>query len=162
MKSAFRNLTAVAALAAIVSFAPITAQANSNCDGPHSYGHGKHFSKMATELGLSDQQKQQIKEIMKKNRPQFEPLIKQKRTEQRALHALIQADKIDEAAIRAQSAKLGNIEADLAVQRAHSGQDFRKVLTPDQAKKFKELHAKRDHRQDAFRDCAGKHFKQDK
>jgi protein CpxP len=158
MKIALRSLTALAALAAITSFAPISAHAHSSCDGPHGYRHGHHFKKMAAELGLSDQQQLQIKEIMKKNRPRFEPLMQQKKTEQRALRTLIQGDTIDDGAIRAQAAKLSAVEADLAVQRAHGAQEIRKVLTTEQVKKFRELQAKRDQRMDAFHDHSGKHI----
>jgi periplasmic protein CpxP/Spy len=70
--------------------------------------------------------------------------------ERRALRTLIQADTIDEAAIRAQSAKVAAIEADLAVQRAHSAQDFRKVLTPEQLQKFKAMQDQRDSKRDKF------------
>jgi len=162
MKLVFRSLTIVAALAAITSFAPTTAQARSFCEGAHGNGHAHHFKKMAAELGLSEQQKQQVREIMQKNRPQCEPLIKQKRAEQAALRALVQADRIDEAAIRAQAARVGALEADLALQRAHSGQEIRKVLNPDQVRKFRELRATCDQRQEKFHGHAGKRHGQDK
>lgn len=41
--------------------------------------------------------------------------------------------------IRAQSAKVASLEANLAVQRAHVAQDLRWVLTPDQIEKLKKM-----------------------
>ena len=103
---------------------------------------------MAAELGLSAQQRQEIKGILRNDQDQFLPLLKQLKSEHRSLRSLVQADTVDEAAIRAQSAKVAAILANLAVQRALIGQELRKVLTPAQIEKFKELQAKRDQRRD--------------
>ena len=70
--------------------------------------------------------------------------------ERRSLRTLIQAETVDEAAIRAQSAKVAAVAADLAVQRAHGAQEIRKVLTPEQIQKFKSLQEKRDSKFDRF------------
>ena len=78
------------------------------------------------------------------------PLLKQLATERRALRTIIQAEAVDEAAIRAQSAKVAAIEADLAVQRAHGAQEIRKVLTPEQIQKFKAIQERRDSKLDRF------------
>jgi protein CpxP len=116
---------------------------------------------MATELGLSSQQKQDVKEIFAKSRPQAEPLMKQIKTERRALRELVQADAIDEAAIRAQSAKVAAVEADLAVQRAHVAQQIRAILTPEQVQKFKAIQAKRDSRMDEMPNRGSRRFNKD-
>jgi protein CpxP len=129
-------------------------------DGSLPVGH--HFNKMATELGLTNQQKQNVKDIFVKIRPQTEPLMKQLKTERRALRSLIQAETIDDAAIRAQSAKVAVVAADLAVQKAHVAQQIRTVLTPEQVQKFKELQANRDSRMDEKRIHRPNQLKQDK
>lgn len=142
MRSVLRNIAVIATLVAATSSAPITAHAFVDDDGaPRT---DRHFKKMATELGLTAQQKQEIKDVFKKERPLVQPLIKQHQAERRTLRTLIQADVIDEAAIRAESAKVAAVEADLAVQRAKAGQEIRKLLTPEQVQKFKEIQAKRD------------------
>ena len=127
-------------------------------DGPPPAGN--HFKKMAKDLQLTAQQKQQLKEIFAKNRPQAEPLMKQFTAERRAMRALIQADTVDEAAIRAQSAKVAAIEADLAVQRAHVAQEIRGILTPEQIAKAKELQARRDKKMEERATRPGKRQKQ--
>lgn len=159
MKTEFKILAAIAAVVATVSFAPVTASAIMGEDGAPPAG--RHFKKMASELGLSIQQKQEVKEIFSKNRPQAEPLMKLLKTERRALRELIQADVIDEAAIRAQSSKVAAVEADLAVQRAHVAQQVRAILTPEQVQKFKAIQAKRNSRMDEMPSRGSKRFKQD-
>jgi protein CpxP len=163
MKAAIRTILAGAAILTAVSMAPVTASAYMGDDGPPPAGnHSSHFKKMAKELQLTDQQKQQIKEIFARNKPQAEPLMKQMHTERRALRSLIQADAIDEAAIRAQSAKIAAVEADLAVQHARVAKEVRAILTPEQIVKEKELQAQRDRKMEERGAQRGKRFYQDK
>jgi protein CpxP len=160
MKTAIRTILAGAAILTAVSTAPVTATAYMGDDGPPPAGG--HFKKMAKELQLTAQQKQQIKEIFARNRPQNDPLMKQMHTERRALRTLIQADAIDETAIRAQSAKIAVVEADLAVQRARIAREVRAILTPEQIAKEKELQAQRDSKMEERAAQHGKRFNQDK
>jgi len=148
MTVTFRKLATAMAVVIGIGVVPIVAPAYMGGEEPAP--PGKHFKKMATELGLSAEQNRAIKDIFKKNRPLAAPLMKQLMTERRALRALIQAETIDEAAIRTQAAKVAAVEADLAVQRAHGAQEIRKVLTPEQIQKFKALQEKRDSKFDRF------------
>ena len=160
MKAAGKGFAVLVAVVAAVSFSPLTSSAFMGEDGAPPAG--RHFKKMATELGLSAQQQQDVKAVFAKNRPQAEPLMKQLKTEHRSLRALIQADAVDDAAIRAQSAKVAAVEADLAVQGAHVGQQVRAILTPEQIQKFKELQADRDKRMDDRRGHRPRQPQQDK
>ncbi|MCL5022713.1 MAG: Spy/CpxP family protein refolding chaperone [Nitrospirae bacterium] len=87
-------------------------------------------------LGLTDQQKEQLKDISAKYKPTLRPVIRQYRAESRQLRKLIHATVLDDGAIRAQAATVASFGADLAVQRAHLIQDVRSVLTPDQISKL--------------------------
>jgi periplasmic protein CpxP/Spy len=148
MTSSMRKIVVAAAITIGIGMIPVVAPAYMDGDGqPPS---GKHFEMMAKELGLTAEQKQALNDTFIKNKPQTAPIMKQMVTERRALRTLIQAEIIDEAAIRAQSAKVAAIEADLAVQRAHSAQDFRKVLTSVQLQKFKAMQDQRDSKRDKF------------
>ncbi|NVN91487.1 MAG: Spy/CpxP family protein refolding chaperone [Desulfuromonadales bacterium] len=140
MKTKLKSLSALAALVAAVSFSPMSAMAMG--DGECMHQNEQHFKKMETELGLSAQQKQSVKDLHAKCRAQNEPLMKQMGTERRALRTLIHADTVNEAAIRAQSGKIAAIEADLAVQRAQAAQLMRALLTPEQVKKLKAIQEK--------------------
>jgi protein CpxP len=103
--------------------------------------------KLAT-LGVTDEQKAEVKAILRKHQPAVEPLIKQVVAERRTLRDTIRAETIDEAGIRAQAAKVASLEADLAVQRAHVAHEIRAVLTPEQLEKLKETQVDVDARID--------------
>ena len=90
-------------------------------------------------LGVTDQQKTDAKAILRQHLPEVEPLVKQLVTERRSLRDSIRAETVDETAIRAQSAKVAAVEADLAVQRAHIAHDLRAVLTPAQIDKLHDM-----------------------
>jgi Spy/CpxP family protein refolding chaperone len=55
----------------------------------------------------------------------------------------MQADTIDEAAIRAETVKLAAIQADMNVNRAKVGAKFRAILTPSQLATLKDMEQKR-------------------
>ena len=118
------------------------------------------FTELTGKLGLSDQQKAQMKEVVKKNRPQLKPIFTQLIDERRAMRTLIQSGSADEAAIRAEAAKVAGIEADLAVQRARMVKQLRANLTPEQIEKFKALQKERDARFDKFRKQMNERFEQ--
>lgn len=75
--------------------------------------------KHLVRLGITNQQRDQIREVLRAAMPEVKPLVQQSIHAHRALQACIRATPVDEAAIRAQSAKVAAIDADLAVKRAH-------------------------------------------
>ncbi|MGC3991427.1 MAG: Spy/CpxP family protein refolding chaperone [Chthoniobacteraceae bacterium] len=100
-------------------------------------------------LDLSDSQRTQVRAVFKDNVPTLQPLVKQLVSERRTLRGIIQTVPVNEAAIRAEAAKVASIEADLDVQRAQVSQSIQKILTPDQVQKFRGLQSKFDERVDA-------------
>lgn len=154
MKRSAKTIAAIAAVVTTIGLAPLSASAFGGACPPPT---GQHYNKMGTELGLSDKQKQDIREICTKSRAQNEPLIKQMATEKRALRTLIHADSVDEAAIRTQSGKVAAVMANLAVQHAQTARQIRSLLTPEQAQKFKEIQAKRDSRMDDMGNRGARH-----
>jgi protein CpxP len=140
MKSVVKNLVACAALIAAIGLAPALSSAAMGDDGAAPPRH--HLKKMSQDLNLSQQQQQQIEGVFLKSRQQMEPLAKQLKTERQAMLSLIHGDAFNEAAIRAQSAKVAAVEANMAVERARTTQEVRKLLTPEQVQKFKEIQAK--------------------
>ena len=160
MKTAVKLFATAAAVLATVSISSVQASAYMGEEGMPPAG--RQFNKMATELGLSAQQQEGVKGIFAKNRPAAEPLMKQLKGERRALRNLVQADTFDEAAIRAQVAKMATLQSDMAVQHAKLAQEIRTILTPEQIQKFKEIQARRDSQKDSARMHGGrKHLKQD-
>jgi len=76
-----------------------------------------------TQLGITDAQTKKIRGILREQKVILEPLVKQCVTERRALRDTIRSSPVNENAIRAQTAKVAKVEADLAVQRARVYQE---------------------------------------
>lgn len=138
-KSAAR-IVVMFCVVALTAFAGI-AQAHDGGWGEAQCGkHAHHgFWRIEKKLGLTDAQKAQAKAIFQANKAVVQPIITSMRAERKNLRALIYADTIDEAAIRAETAKIAGIQADLNVNRAKVGAQFRAILTPDQLTKLKTL-----------------------
>jgi len=155
MRKQLRPIALFACLAVTAAFGSQIAAADTGapagpemrCQEQHGGHRGHHFfKKMARALGLTDQQKAQAKALFTANRTQNKPLFVALMTEKHQLHALIQSGSADEAAIRAQSAKVASLQADLAVKRAQAAKQFQALLTPDQVTKLKAMQAKREQR----------------
>jgi Spy/CpxP family protein refolding chaperone len=130
-------------IAALTAFASIAQADVGGWGGEHCGKQKPHnFKKFAKKLGLTDAQKDQAKAIFQGNKDVVKPIITSLRAEQKNLRALIHADPIDVAAIRAETAKLAGIQADLNVNRAKVGAQFRAILTPAQLAILKTLHQK--------------------
>ena len=112
------------------------------CGGWKGHGHPGH--RLAKALGLSDEQKVQVKAIFRKHRDETAALRKEMISGRRELRKLVQSDKPDEAAIREQVTKVAATGGNLAVDRAKMFQEVRAVLTPEQIGKFRALQEKRD------------------
>lgn len=130
-------------ITALTAFAGI-AQANDGGWGGEHYGKHQqyNFGKIARKLKLTDAQKAQAKAIFQANKEVVKPVFASLREERKNLRALIHADTIDEAAIRAETAKMAGIQADLNVDRAKVGAQFRAILTPDQLATLKTIQLK--------------------
>ena len=137
-------------LAALTAFAGV-AQADTGGWGGGQYGGHEHhsFKRIAEKLGLTDAQKAQAKAIFQANKEVAKPMYASLRAERKNLQALIHADTVDEAAIRAETAKVAAIQADLNVNRAKVAAQFRAILTPDQLTTLKALHQKHQNKEGA-------------
>jgi Spy/CpxP family protein refolding chaperone len=120
----FFYLFAAIILVGFIGYA--TAASNISSPGrPFRYGI---LGKLA-ELGLTEGQKTQIHAILREAQPGFQPLVKQYVQERRAWRAAVHATPANEAAIRAQASRVGQLEADFAVKRAHLGEQIRTVYS---------------------------------
>lgn len=138
MKKLSRSVVAIAliAMVAIAGWA-FNSYAYGGGQAPQHEMMQKH--EMVKALGITDDQKAQMKGILEKYRPALQPLIKQYHTERREMRKLVHAATIDEAAIRAQAARMSTVQADLAVQRARLLHDMRGVLTQEQLQKLSQM-----------------------
>ena len=134
-------LALVAALVlAVGTFA--VAQANLTDAPKHGAGmHGRFGERMAAELGLSDQQKTQIKTILQNEKTKVQPLRDQLRTEHQQMAALTKGGAFDETQVRNLANQEAQTQANLIVERERVKSEIYQVLTPDQRTKADQMQA---------------------
>jgi Spy/CpxP family protein refolding chaperone len=134
------RIVVMMSIAAITACAGIAQADPGACGCEKGDKHQRHdFKKMADKLGLTDAQKVQAQAIFQGNKDVVKPLFTSMHTEKQNLQALIHADTTDEAAIRAETARIAGIEADLNINRAKVETQFRAILTPAQLATLKTL-----------------------
>lgn len=106
--------------------------------GPMGFGPGFR------ELDLTDDQKAQLKTIADSHRAEFAAVGKKIGAAREGMRALIEADSINEGAIRAKSAEIAAAEADQMILNAKVRQESMQVLTSEQLQKMKELRTARE------------------
>ena len=153
MKGNLKSITGIVvalSMTVMIAFAGIAlAGGGEGCGGPGGPGGGPgghpHFKMIAKKLGLTDAQKTNAKSIFQGNKDVMKPVFDSLRTERDALQTLLHADTVDEVAIRSQTAKIAGIEADLNVNRAKMGAQFRAILTPEQLTTLKAIQKEKPH-----------------
>ena len=105
-------------------------------DGPVREGRrGPPLKMLALALDLTDAQQEQIKAIFEGHRPEFEQMRTRGRAAQDAVRKAVEADEINEQAIRSAVSARAQIEADGAVLRARVRKEVEALLTPEQRTK---------------------------
>jgi protein CpxP len=105
--------------------------------GPMGFGPG--FS----QLDLTDDQKTQLKSIADSHREEFRTAGEKVRAARDGMQELVEADSINESAIRAKSAEIAAAEAEVMIMNAKVRQESMQVLTSEQQQRLKELRAAR-------------------
>jgi protein CpxP len=101
---------------------------------------------LGRQLQLTDAQRDQVKGIADSHRDEWKALADRARTARGAVMAAVTGAAIDETLIRAKSADLAAVEADIAVARAHGHAEVMQVLTADQKAKWSQLRTQRQER----------------
>jgi protein CpxP len=103
-------------------------------------GEQKQMRKpMFEELGLTDQQKEQIRQVMLEARKKNIDVEAKQKLARLELHELMGADAPDQAKINAKISELSKLRETLMRNHIESVLAVQKVLTPEQRKKAKEL-----------------------
>ena len=92
-------------------------------------------------IDLTEEQRTQVRSIMESHRDQMQQAGEKMRTAREGMQALIEADNLDESAIRAKAAEVGAAEADAAIMQARIHAEIFQILTPEQQQKAKEFRA---------------------
>ena len=106
--------------------------------GPMGFGPGFHA------LDLTDDQKAQLKSIAESHRDEFRAAGEKARAALEGMRELVEADSINESAIRAKSVEIAAAEAEVMILNAKVRQESMQVLTSEQQQKLKELRAARE------------------
>lgn len=93
-------------------------------------------------LDLSDAQRDQVRTIAESHREAFTEVAGKMRDARERLTAAVDADTVDEAAIRAASANVAAVMADEAVLRAKVRAEIFNILTPEQQQQAKQRPAR--------------------
>lgn len=94
-------------------------------------------------LDLTEQQRQQMRDIMKESRQDRGPGAKDER---QALHNLVASDSFDEAKAKAQIDAIAKVQSEHMLARAKAENKMYNLLTPEQKKKYNENYLSREKR----------------
>jgi Spy/CpxP family protein refolding chaperone len=102
-------------------------------DGMHG-GHMMGF--LARKLDLTAAQRAQVKDIMAKEKPNFQPLMLQMVQSRQQMRQIVMANGFDEARIRELASQQTQTMTELTVQRARVSAEMIQVLTAEQKAKL--------------------------
>jgi Spy/CpxP family protein refolding chaperone len=94
-------------------------------------------------LDLTDDQRAQLRKIREARQSEFKTAGDKLGAARQGMRALIEADSINESAIRAKSAEVAAAEAEVAILNAKVRAESLQILTSEQQAKLKELRASR-------------------
>jgi len=115
----------------------------------HSEFGPRLFGRIARALDLTDDQKSQIKAILKTHASEIETQMKASAAARRAVHEAVLAQPVDEAAIRAAAQRLGEVHADGAVLFAKIRTEVQPLLTEEQRAKIQKFRERARHQTDS-------------
>lgn len=98
----------------------------------------ERFEKMKKDLGLSQKQEQELEAHKEKHRKEAQALREELRAKREAMKAELDKPSLDEARVTALNEELKVLQGKLADQRLRGILEVRKILTPEQFKKFHE------------------------
>jgi Spy/CpxP family protein refolding chaperone len=137
-----RGLVA-ASMAMVLAAAPLLAGARDGRGPIHGWRGFMGGLAGLGQLGLTDDQRQQIRNAVSSHRDEFKSMADRVRTAREAQQAAIEQVPLNEPQIRAASSELAAAEADAAVLRARVHEQVFSLLTPEQQTKARSLAAER-------------------
>lgn len=137
MKTNYFIITLAAAVA-VGGFTLYNAQATERA-GAGRFRGGPVLQRVAEKLNLSDEQRAQIKAGLKDEKDSLKNLFTRLHDARKGLREAVHANGATEASVRAASAKVAAVEADLAVERLKLHGKISPILTDEQRGKVAEM-----------------------
>ena len=133
---------------AVAAFFAATLAANTP-DPPNANASAEPWAirHAAKRLGLSDDQKEQIRGVLKTHAGEIEAQMRAAQSGHKALREAMSVQPLDEAKIRQHALALGEVRADAAVLRARIRTEIWPILTPDQQDKAREMRSMKGRRE---------------
>ena len=150
-KSLLMGLLALMLCSSVFAYGGGDDKEGKQCEYNKEEMRAKHDA-MFEQLGLSEDQKVQLKEIRKGKREKGGNLHKTLREKKQALREAFDADTLDEGKISALSQEVKDLQSKMVDKRVDGVKAIRSVLTVDQYRQFKEIkkdsHGKRKQRKE--------------
>jgi Spy/CpxP family protein refolding chaperone len=142
----------VSGVIALATVGAVSASPGGRCGGEHAafggpmgHGGGKQIHRMMERLDLSDEQRDQIFDIMHAQMPAARDKMKELRAGRQALRALTMSAELDEAKVREAADAQAKLIADMMVMRSQTMNKVYKVLTPEQREQAAKMMDERGH-----------------
>jgi protein CpxP len=148
-KSSYFKILAVALLLAVlvaIGVSQTVKRAHMRADGMFGMPGGPMLGHFAHQLDLTDAQQAQVKAIMAKEKPTFQPLMLQMAQSHQQLQQQLLTSGFEEAKVRELASAQTQNMTELMVQGARVEAEVLQVLTPDQKTKLSTLMAQRQQR----------------
>ena len=91
---------------------------------------------LASDLNVTDEQRERLRVLGESYRPEFEPVVKKMVANRRALRKAVLAKETDEAAVRAAAAEVGKTMGDIALLISQVAADARGTMTEKQLERM--------------------------
>ena len=99
----------------------------------------KKVEEMYAQLNLTEDQKKSLEENKKKNRGSKKEIFEKLRSNREALNSELMKPELDMNKVNEIQSQLKNLQSQMADERLSSILEVRKILTPEQFKKFNSL-----------------------
>ena len=121
------------------AFSTVNAQDEPPIDAPKAQVDGQRRPNLLQELGLTKEQRQQIRRLNADKQPMMREAQMRLREANRNLDQAIYADNVDETEIQARMKEAQIAQAEVIKIRSLTELAVRKILTPEQLAKFREV-----------------------
>lgn len=135
-------ITAIIAIA-LVAIGTIFIFAQNGGEGKgkfkRGFGHRGGFERLAKKLNLTDEQKEQVKQIRETSKAKIQPLKENMKSIHQQMNAATADGQFDEAQVQALATQQANIMAQMIVEKERTKSQFFAILTPEQQAQAKQL-----------------------